>query len=202
MAVDLALSFAIVFAVIGATELVDRTNFALIGLAARERPAPLWVGASAAYVLTTALAVAIGAALLAVLGGQVVYLRLGGGVLLLAYAGYLLAVPSHERGPPKGRSAAMTAFLLILLLEMGDTTMIFTIVFVSEMPNAIVVGLAAGLALIVVAGFACLFGSRIASRVHPEKLERLVIVILVLVGALTILYALDPSVFPTLLALS
>lgn len=202
MAVELALSFAIVFAVIGGTELFDRTNFALIGLAARERPAPLWLGASAAFAITTALAVAIGAALLAVLGGQVVFLRLGGGVLLLAYAAYLIAVPVHERGPPKGRSAVMTAFLLILLLEMGDTTMIFTIVFVSEMPSAIVVGLAAALALMTVAGFACLFGSRIASRVHPEKLERLVIVILVVVGALTIVYALDPGVFPTLLALS
>jgi Ca2+/H+ antiporter, TMEM165/GDT1 family len=202
VATDLALSFVIVFAVIGATELFDRTNFALIGLAARERPAPLWVGATAAFVITTALSVAIGAALLAVLGGQVIFLRLGGGALLLAYAGYLLAVPPHERGPPKGRSAAMTAFLLILLLEMGDTTMIFTIVFVSEMPSPIVVGLAAALALMLVAGFACTFGSRIASRIHPEKLERLVTVILVLVGALTILYALDPSVFPTLLVLS
>ena len=193
---DLVASFVIVFAVIGGTELIDRTNFALIGLASRYHPTSVWAGAALAFVLTTALAVLIGAALLAALGGQVLYLRLGGGAFLLAYALYLLVVPESNRRPPTGRSAFTTAFLLILLLEIGDTTMIFTIVFVSTMPSLLVVGAAASLALVCVAASAAIIGSRLGARVEPASLERLVVVILIVVGVLTIVYALDPSLIP------
>ncbi len=195
--VDLVTSFVIVFAVIGGTELIDRTNFALIGLASKYRPISIWAGAAAAFVLTTALAVIIGAALLAALGGQVVYLRVGGGLFLLGYAVYLLLVPESNRRPPTGRSAFTTAFLLIMLLEIGDTTMIFTIVFVSTMPSLVVVGLAASLALVAVAASAAIIGSRLGARVEPAQLERLVVVILFVVGVLTIVYALDPGLLPS-----
>jgi putative Ca2+/H+ antiporter (TMEM165/GDT1 family) len=198
MALDLIASFVIVFAVIGGTELVDRTNFALIGLAAKNRPLPVWAGAAAAFVVTTTIAVVIGAALLAALGGQVVYLRVGGGLFLLAYAGYLIVVPESERTAPAGRTAFTTAFLLILLLELGDTTMVFTIVFVSTMPNVLVVGVAAALALVCVAGSAALIGRHLGSRVEPKALERVVVVVLVVVGVLTILLALDPGILPVL----
>lgn len=192
-------SFVIVFAVIGLTELIDRTNFALIGLAAKYRPASVWAGAAAAFWTTTLLAVGIGAALLAVLGGQIVYLRLGGGLFLLAYASYLFFVPESERRSPVGRSPFTTAFLLILLLELGDTTMVFTIAFVVTMPSAIVVALAAGLALTCVAASASIIGKRLGARLEPRALERVVIVVLTIVGIVTILYALEPGWFPSLL---
>ncbi len=191
-------SFALVFAVIGATELLDRTNFALIGLAARRHPLEVWGGAALAFLLTTTLAVAIGAALLAALGGQVVYLRLGGGVLLIAYAAYLVLVPAAERATPAGRSAFSTAFLMILLLELGDTTMIFTINFVTTIAP-LVVGVAAAAALVTVAGSACFIGPRLGTRLAPRHLDRLVVVLLTVVGAATILYALDPGLFPAFL---
>ena len=192
-------SFVIVFAVIGLTELIDRTNFALIGLAAKYRPVSVWAGAAEAFWTTTLLAVGIGAALLAVLGGQIIYLRLGGGIFLLAYAAYLFFVPESARRSPVGRSPFMTAFLLILLLELGDTTMVFTISFVLSMPSAIVVALAAGLALTCVAGSAAIVGRRLGARLEPEVLERVVIVVLTIVGIVTILYALEPGWFPSLL---
>ena len=190
--------FLLVFAVIGGTELIDRTNFALIGLASRERPSRVWIGATAAFALTTLLSVAIGAALIAAVGASIWLLRLGGGLFLLGYAGYLFFVPEHERRPPSGSSAVTTAFLLIFLLELGDTTMILTILFMSTIPSPVVVGSAAALALALVAGSACLIGSRLGSRVEPKKLERGVIVVLVAVGALTVAYALAPALFSPL----
>ena len=198
MALDLVTSFLIVFAVVGGTELIDRTNFALIGLASKYRPLSVWVGASAAFVLTTILAVGIGTLLLATLGNHVVYLRLGGGIFLLGYAVYLWRVPESSRRPPTGRTAASTAFLLILLLELGDTTMIFVIVFVSTMPSPAVVGLAAALALVLVAASASVIGSRLGARVEPARLERIVVIVLAVVGGLTILYALAPGLFPAI----
>jgi putative Ca2+/H+ antiporter (TMEM165/GDT1 family) len=200
MAGGVVVEFAFVFAVIGGLELLDRTNFALIGLAAKNPPRSVWAGAACAFLVTTALAVVIGAALVAAIGTKnVTYLRLGGGVVLLAYAAYLVLIPESERRPPEGRSAFATAFVLILLLEIADTTMIYTILFVAIIGNALLVGVAAAAALVAVAASAAVIGSRLGARVEPKLLERLVIGILVLAGILTILYALDPGLFPPVL---
>jgi putative Ca2+/H+ antiporter (TMEM165/GDT1 family) len=196
---DLLTEFVVVFAVIGGLEFLDRTNFALIGLAAKQEPTSTWAGAASAFVATTLLAVVIGTALLAALGGHIVYLRLGGGVFLLGYAAYLVVVPEADRRPPAGRSAFATAFLLIFLLEIGDTTMIFTILFVSTTQNPVLVAVAAASALIGVAATASLIGSRLGARVEPKALERVVVAILVVAGVVTIVYALMPGWFPAAL---
>jgi putative Ca2+/H+ antiporter (TMEM165/GDT1 family) len=194
---DLLGEFLVVVAVIGGLEFLDRTSFALIGLAAQQPARPTWAGAATAFAVTTLLAVGIGTALLAALGGQIVYLRLGGGIFLLGYAGYLLLVPEADRRPPAGRSAFATAFLLIFLLEIGDTTMIFTILFVSTTQQPLLVALAAASALAGVAACAVLIGSRLGERVEPKVLERVVIVILIVAGLVTIVYSLEPGWFPS-----
>ena len=191
-------AFLTVFAVVGGFEFGDRTNFALIGLAAREPPFPVWTGAAAAFAATTALAVVIGTALLEALGGQLEYLRLAGGILLLAYAGYLLVHGAAEEKAPTGRSAGVAAFLMIFLLELGDTTMILTMNFVFSIADPLLVGVAAAAALLLVAASGCLIGSRVGTRVEPKQLHLLVIAILTIVGVVTVLYALFPSAFPAL----
>src|SRR5215831_11463259 len=169
---SLLIEFALVFGVIGGFEILDRTNFALIGLATREPPVGVWVGAAGAFVLTTVLSVVIGSVIEVALRNDLFYVRLGGGILLLGYAAYLVAVPEHERRPPSGRSATITAFVLIMLLELGDTTMILTALFVTELSDPVVVGVAASLALCSVAAGACFLGSRIKGRIDPARLEK------------------------------
>jgi putative Ca2+/H+ antiporter (TMEM165/GDT1 family) len=192
--------FAVVFAVVGGTEFIDRTNFALIGLATKHPPFRLWQGAAAAFVTTTAIAVAAGGIFLAAVGPHLFYLRLGGGLFLLGYASYLALVPAADRPVAGVTSAFRAGFLTILLLELGDTTMILVVLFVGAFPGSyVVIGLAAGLALLLVAGSACYLGGRIARRVNPDRLERYVIVVLFAVAGFTIVYALDPSLLPPLL---
>lgn len=191
-------AFLTVFAVIAGFEFGDRTNFALIGLAAREPPLPVWTGAAFAFAATTALSVLIGTALLTALGGQLEYLRLAGGLLLLAYAAYLVVHGEEQETEPTGRSAGMTAFLMIFLLELGDTTMILTMNFVFSIANPLLVGVAAAAGLMLVAATACVIGSRLGARVEPRRLHQLVIVILTVVGVVTVLYALFPAAFPPL----
>lgn len=191
-------AFLTVLAVVGGFEFGDRTNFAIIGLAAREPALRVWVGAAAAFLATTTLSVLIGAALLTALGGQIEYLRLAGGVLLLAYAAYLALHGEGEEKAPTGRSVAVTAFLVIFLLELGDTTMILTMNFVFSIANPLLVGVAAALGLVLVAASGCLIGSRLGARVEPAALNRLVIGVLTVVGVVTILYALYPGAFPAL----
>ena len=195
MASSLLLVFAVVFGVIGGLELLDRTCFALIAFSSKHPPFQSWAGAASAFLCTTVLAIVIGGTLEAAFHRELVWVRVGGGVILLAYAAYLYFVPESERQPPTGRSAFAGAFLLIFLLELGDTTMIFTVLFAVEFGELVVVFAAAALALASVAAFAALLGSRLGARVEPRVLERVVVVILAVAGVLTILIALAPTLF-------
>ncbi|MCI4347646.1 MAG: TMEM165/GDT1 family protein [Thermoplasmata archaeon] len=195
MASGVLFTFAFVFAFIGGIELLDRTDFALIAFTSKHPPVQSWAGAATAFVLTSALAVAVGGSLEAAFNQQLLWVRVGGGVVLLEYAAYLLLVPEQDRQPPTSRSAFTAAFIMIFLLELGDTTMIFTILFAVEFGALLVVFAASALALACVAGFSCFVGSRLGARVEPRLLEQLVIVILTAAGVLTIIYALYPTLF-------
>src|SRR5579859_1728783 len=195
MATDVLFIFAFVFAFIGGLELLDRTSFALIAFSSKHPAFQTWAGAALAFLGTTAISVAVGGTLESAFHQQLMWVRVAGGIVLLAYAAYLLFVPEQDRQPPTGRSAFATVFILIFLLELGDTTMIFTILFAVEFGNLAVVFAAAALALAAVAAFACFVGSRLGARVERRILERLVVAILTISGALTILYALDPALF-------
>jgi putative Ca2+/H+ antiporter (TMEM165/GDT1 family) len=197
MTSDLSI-FLIVYAVVAGTEFIDRTNFAVIGLSAKQPPFPTWTGAAAAFLITSAIAVAIGAGLVELVGGKVVYLRLGGAALLFGYAIYLFLVPPGERTPTTGRSAAATAFALIFLLELGDTTQILEVLFVASFANPLMVFAAGALGLMTVAAVGCTIGSRLGARVEPLLLDRIVVAILMTIGTVTVLYALVPGWLPAL----
>ena len=193
--------FAIVFGVVGGLEIFDRTSFSLMALAARSHPFQTWVGGAAAFVVTSSIAVTLGSALVDLLGpSRIGLVRVAGGVFLIGYALWLNFHPEFDdpnRVPRTARTAVMTAFATILLLEMGDTTMIFQIVFVSSF-GWFVVLVAGALALITVAAWATYLGSRLSARLEPRLLHRIVVSVLIVVGALTIAYGLAPSAFTVL----
>ena len=192
--------FAVVFLVIAVLEVFDRTSFALIALAARSHPVQSWAGGAVAFVLTTSISVTVGTALADVLGpSRIGLLRVVGGVFLIGYALWLYFHPESEdpdRIPRSARSALTTAFATIFLLELGDTTMIFQIVFVTDF-GWLVVLVAGSLALVLVAGWDAFLGARLARRLDPRLLHRVVVAVLLVVGAVTIAYGLAPSAFPT-----
>lgn len=193
--------FAVVFGVVGGLEIFDRTSFSLMALAARSHPFQTWVGGAAAFVVTSSIAVTLGSALVDLLGpSRIGLVRVAGGVFLIGYALWLNFHPEFDdpnRVPRTARTAVMTAFATILLLEMGDTTMIFQIVFVSSF-GWFVVLVAGALALITVAAWATYLGSRLSARLEPRLLHRIVVSVLIVVGALTIAYGLAPSAFTVL----
>ncbi|MHB8352190.1 MAG: TMEM165/GDT1 family protein, partial [Thermoplasmata archaeon] len=186
-----------VFLVVGGVELVDRTHFALIGFSARNPPLASWVGAAGAFLLTSGLAVLVGAILVDTLHGEFLYLRLGGAAFLIGYAIYLILVPESQRTPPAARSATAGAFLLIFLLELGDTTMILMILFVTEIGNPILVYAAGAAALCTVAAIGCTIGSQLGARIEPKLLDRIVPLLLIAVAVATIIFALNPGWVPT-----
>jgi len=196
-----AAGFALVFAVVGGFELFDRTSFALIVLAARARPLATWAGGAAAFLASTVIAVTVGATLVTALGpSHVAWVRVAGGAFLIAYALWSYSHPEAEEkleAETRARSAFLAALLTIFLLELGDTTQIFEILFVANW-GWLVVLVAGSLALAAVAAWDVLLGQRIGARVEPQLMRRAVVVVLLVVGAVTILYGLWPGVFPAL----
>jgi Ca2+/H+ antiporter, TMEM165/GDT1 family len=196
--------FLIVFAVVAGFELFDRTSFSIIALAARGHPRPTWAGGALAFVASSAIAVSVGAALVALLGpSRIGLVRAGAGTFLIGYALYL-----WYRGPEdldaaatSRRTAFLTALATVFLLELGDTTMIVEVLFVTTW-GWLVVFLAGASALIAVAAWASWLGGRLGARVEPMLLHRIVVVVLLLVGALTVAYGLAPGAFPALTVLA
>lgn len=193
--------FAFVFLVIAGLEVFDRTSFATIALSVKAQGRGTWAGASSAFVLTSAIAVSVGVALLDALGpGRLGWLRVGGGAFLIGYAAWVYFHPEEEESPHLRedlRSAFLAAFTTIALLELGDSTMIFMIVFVAEWGWWIVL-VAGASALVLVCAWNVLLGQKLARRLAPRTLNRLVVIALTLVGAATIAYGLAPGVFPSL----
>ena len=189
--------FLIVLGVVGGFELFDRTSFATMALASRHQPRPTWAGAALAFVASSAIAVSVGAALVALLGpGRIGLVRVGAGSFLIAYALSLWyrGPETEEATPTSARTAFLTAFATVFLLELGDTTMIVEILFVTDW-GWLIVFAAGALALILVAAWAAWLGNRLGMRVEPVLLHRIVVAILLLVGALTIAYGLFPGSF-------
>ena len=189
--------FLIVFAVVGGFELFDRTSFATMALASRHRPVPTWAGASVAFVASSAIAVSVGAALVALLGpGRIGLIRVAAGSALIAYALWLAyrGPESESAGSTSARTAFLAALGTVFALEMGDTTMIVEILFVTDWGWLLVL-LAGTTALVCVAAWAAWLGNRLGTRVEPMLLHRVVVVVLLAVGALTIAYGLAPAAF-------
>jgi putative Ca2+/H+ antiporter (TMEM165/GDT1 family) len=198
---NFASGFVIVFLIIGGLELFDRTSFALIAYSSRAHSLASWVGASAAFTVTSALAVSVGAALIDALGpSRIGLVRIAGGIFLIGYAAWVFFHPEDEstiRRRDEVRSALLAAFATILLLEIGDDTMIFEIIFVANW-GWLIVFVAGTLALVTLAAWNVFLGRTLGRRISPQLLNRIVVVVLTIVGALTILYGLEPTVFPSL----
>lgn len=184
----------LVFATIFGFELVDRTNFAVIGLASRFDPRRVWMGAAGAFVVASVISVALGYALLAAVPSYLPLVQVAGGSVLVAFgvrAFYRADETRAERrevdpGSVARPRVALTAFGTVLLLEMGDNTQILTILFVGEVKDVALVLVASCLALVSVAALGATSGNLLRKRISARTLERLLAGILIVVGAATL----------------
>ncbi len=146
---------ATVFALILVAELPDKTMIATLVMGSRARPLWVWLGASGAFVVHAAVAVAAGR-LLELLPHRVLDAVVA--VLFLGGAAYLLLVPEAEeeaRGeeaaevevPGKATKVVATAFGVILVGEIGDLTQLLTVNLVARFhqPLSVFAGASAAL---------------------------------------------------------
>ena len=164
------------FAVVFPAELPDKTTLASLVLAARYRPGPVWAGATAAFFVQCALAVAFGG-LLALLPDRVV----SGVAAVLFAAGAALAFRGADDEEEVGETAATTsarriagiAFGALFLAEFGDFTQLATASLAGRYDAPLEVFAGAWVALVCVSGLAA-FTGRGLLRVVPLRAVRLV----------------------------
>ncbi|MBF6555150.1 MAG: TMEM165/GDT1 family protein [Acidimicrobiales bacterium] len=166
-----------VFAIIFMAELPDKTMIATLIMGSRYRPVLVWLGATMAFGIHAALAVALGQLL------QLLPHRWIEAVTALLFAGgavYLLLVPEKEaeaEGEAEADSArtwlrtTSLAFVVIFVGEFGDLTQILTANLAAKyhQPVAVFVGAFSGLAAVAALGA---FGGKALLRVLPLAVIR------------------------------
>ena len=175
---------ATVFALIAVAELPDKTMIATLVMGSRSRPLWVWLGASGAFLMHVALAVAAGR-LLEFLPHRVLEAVVS--VLFLGGAAYLLLVPERsEETAGEKEAGAMgtgadqaavawkviaTAFGVIAVGEFGDLTQLLTVNLVArfQQPWSVAVGAAGALMSVSALGA---FGGRALLRYLSVTLIR------------------------------
>lgn len=165
--------FAAALLGVGLAEIGDKTQLAVLLLAAHGRPLRVIAGAGAAFALLAGAAVVLGAAGGRWLDGAWVH---GIAALLFAVIGLSLLFGSvrgeqnRESAAPRG-AGFLEAFGVVAAAEMGDKTQIATAALAgTHAPLAVWAG--ATLALTALAFLATLVGRGAIGRLRPERVRR------------------------------
>jgi putative Ca2+/H+ antiporter (TMEM165/GDT1 family) len=163
---------AVTFGVIFVAELPDKTMIAAIVLASRHRPLPVYVGAAAAMVVNSAVAVGAGR-LLELLPHRAVE---GVVAALFAAASLYLLLTAEAAAEGEGEKKAaklasdrhivLASFGVIIVAELGDLTQILTANLAAHYhrPWSVFVGATAALVTVMAIG---VMGGRALLRVLP-----------------------------------
>jgi putative Ca2+/H+ antiporter (TMEM165/GDT1 family) len=177
-------------------ELPDKTILATLILSSRYRPAYVFAGAAAGFLVHVVIGVAAGGAL-SLLPRRPVE---GAAAAVFAVGAFFLWRHKEEKNPdaddeggPDGMRNGFwpvfgTSFAVVFLAEFGDLTQFMTVSLAARFHNPIAVGVGATLALWTAAGLAVLVGWRLLKLIPMHWLTRgAAVIMLILAG--TSLYA-------------
>ena len=178
-----------VFTVIFLLELPDKTALAALLLATRHRPLPVLVGAAAAFVIQSAVAVVAGS-VLSLLPREPI--RIGAGVLFLVMAALLVRrnlrkedadeKRAVEQEEVKHRRPFVTAFTIVFVAEWGDLTQLATAALQARYQEPVIIFVAATLALWAVSAIAVVLGNRLGAWIPQRPLQFAAAGVMVLVA--------------------
>ena len=169
----LAAAFGAVFV----AELPDKSMVAMLVLTGRtKRPLAVWLGASGAFVLQTAIAVAAGR-LLALLPGDVVAavaaVLFGAGAWILWHEGDHDQEQLGARAATRRfRSVVALSFGVIAISEFGDLTQLTVAALAARTKDPFAVGIGGATALVAVAGLATALGGLLHRHLPMRALHR------------------------------
>jgi putative Ca2+/H+ antiporter (TMEM165/GDT1 family) len=178
-----------VFVVIFLIELPDKTALAALLLATRHRPIPVFVGAAAAFLVQSLVAVIAGS-IFGLLPREPV--RIGAGLLFLVMAALLIRqnlkkaeareAADVEREESRYRRPLVTAFMVVFVAEWGDLSQLATAAFQARYREPLIVFTAATLALWTVSAIAVVLGNRLGAWIPERPLQFAAAGVMVLVA--------------------
>ena len=178
-----------VFTVIFLLELPDKTALAALLLATRHRPLPVFLGAAAAFVVQSAVAVLAGS-LFSLLPRTPI--RIGAGLLFLVMAALLIRrnlrkdqddeKRAIEQEEGKHHRPFITAFTMVFIAEWGDLTQLATAALQARYQQPVIVFVAATLALWAVSAVAVTLGNRLGAWIPERPLQLAAAGVMVLVA--------------------
>ncbi|HMV04256.1 MAG TPA: TMEM165/GDT1 family protein [Accumulibacter sp.] len=162
------------FALIAAAEIGDKSQLVCMTLASRHRPAPVMLGALAAFAVLNTLAVVFGAAIASWLPEYVVGATVA--VLFAVFGIHALRAKDDddedEVEERSGHGIFLTTFLLLTVAEFGDKTQLAVVALSStQAPAAVWVG--ATVALAMTSAIGILAGRTILQRIPLALLHKL-----------------------------
>ena len=169
------------FPVILLAELPDKTMFASLLMATKGRPAQVWLGAAAAFLVHVVIATTAGVVLFEVLPRQAIDAVVA--ALFLFGALYAWRDTTEDESGRVGRQrwrhgVVLSAFLVIFLAEWGDLTQILTADLAAKYHAALSVAVGSLLALWLVAAVAVTSGRTLLLLVDVTIVRRVTAVVL------------------------
>lgn len=170
--------FISTFALIFVAELPDKTAFAALFLATCHDPFAVFLGASAAFVIQSFVAVAFGS-LLNLLPPPIVHITAGILFLVFAVMMWTRKQPDSEEVDCSIQGKSMqfsksvtTAFMTIFIAEWGDLTQLATATLASKYHAPLTIFTSATLALWTVTAIGVVIGSRAKHLINPLLLQK------------------------------
>ncbi len=186
-------AFGTAFAITFLAEFADKTQLALVALAARGSALRVWLGAALAFLLLSIVAVAAGGLLGAVLPPRVV--AAGAGVLFILF-GVLALAGKEEENANAARSGFWQAFALMLVAEAGDKTQLALAALAAAGQPPVATALGGWVALSAAGAIAVGLGGILQRRVGAHVVRRAAAVVFIAAG----LFFLARAAWPSLLS--
>lgn len=158
-------AFVAAFALVGVSEVGDRTQLATLTLSTRYgKPFQVFLGAILAFLVADGMAVLVGEALIQVV--PPLFLRVGSGLLFLAFG--LLTLRGKDQDDVKVADKSrplLASFNMVLLSEMGDKTQIASALLAAEFDTPLVILLGVLAAMTILSAIAVLVGAKLRQLV-------------------------------------
>jgi putative Ca2+/H+ antiporter (TMEM165/GDT1 family) len=180
-------AFAISLLSISVAELGDKTQVALVMLAASLRkPREIFLGMISGFAIIAGASVLIGEALLLIIPFSL--LNMISGLIFVAVGILMLKLSngSDEPSAPSGKPFR-TALVMIVLTELGDKTQIATIALAARYAQPVAVLTGVMLALALVDGLSILSAGHLGKRLPVRKVKIISAIVFIALGILTLL---------------
>jgi len=170
--------FVSTFALIFVAELPDKTAFAALFLATCHNPLAVFLGAAAAFMIQSIVAVACGS-FLSLLPPQ--FVQIAAGALFLVFALMMWCRPAPKTEKPDCEPSEKTAkffrsvgaaFMTIFIAEWGDLTQLATAALAAKYHAPLTIFISATLALWTVTAIGVIIGSQLKHRIQPQLVQR------------------------------